>query len=71
MAKTEASGTAVMEEPELPVAGPGEKVFAVRYPKDAPPVNVAAVNAAEAWSAFCDKNKTWPSPKLGTVTEVK
>lgn len=28
---------------------------------------ITAPNAGDAWALFCDKHKTYPSPKLGKV----
>jgi hypothetical protein len=70
MAKNEPAAKA----PELPQPGPGEKVFAICYPKADPniaPIHVCAVNALEAWANFCDGTRQWPSPRLASVTEVK
>ena len=68
MAKSEAVAERAAS---LPQPGPGEKCFAVCYPKDAAAIHVCAVNDREAWAKFCDGTKQWPSPKLATVTEVK
>lgn len=66
-----AKETAEPKAPKAVQAAAGETIFEVRFPKDAAPVHVSAVNSREAWAKFCDANKTWPSPKAATVTEIK
>lgn len=51
-----------------PPAAPALKQFDVTFGEKKE--RVSAASAAEAWSAFCDSHKHWPSPDHGKVVEV-
>lgn len=56
-----ATAAAVEAKPALPR-------FRVSHGEDE--ATVEAVDAAEAWAAFCDARQKWPSPKKGKVERV-